>query len=391
MIAHGGQKILSARPKRIVLSGPSGFLGSRVLDSILAGHAYRKEENLPPGEVVLMSSSPGNLMRRLKRRYGRETMATIRASRVDYYTQHSASTWRDQLGSLGLRGDDCVFVNLAGVAGPKDGRLDALMDVNYHAVVAASEAAEELGFGHWVQSSTQATNAERAGQVPYARAKAMADFALSNMTRLPASIVLLGLLYSKDDGLIGQQGSDLNLADLSTFPLTPIMGSGSAPLQPLEVTDAAERLAYLALTEPSERPIQSFAHTKGNVSHTRTYTLRIYDAVGPEKMSMLEMLYAFSRTHSPGKTFRPVSIDYRNMERMLNVQSLGNMNRQFVSLLRSEQDANFPAIGESAVWEKLLGPDAKLITLDNAFDPAKGGQVPSRNFPLWQMVKWTYR
>ena len=168
MIAHGGQKILSSRPKRIVLSGPSGFLGSRVLDSILvcrykyavyyvelfcspqAGHAYRKEENLPPGEVVLMSSSPGNLMRRLKRRYGRETMATIRASRVDYYTQHSAATWRDQLGSLGLRGDDCVFVNLAGVAGPKDGRLDALMDVNYHAVVAASEAAEELGFGHWV-------------------------------------------------------------------------------------------------------------------------------------------------------------------------------------------------------------------------------------------------
>ena len=51
----------------------------------------------------------------------------------------------------------------------------------------------------------------------------MADFALSNMSRLPASIVLLGLLYSKDDGLIGQQGSDLNLADLSTFPLTPIM------------------------------------------------------------------------------------------------------------------------------------------------------------------------
>lgn len=37
------------------------------------------------------------------------------------------------------------------------------------------------------------------------------------------------------------------------------------------------------------------------------------------------MLYAFSRTHSPGKTFRPVSIDYRNMERMLNVQSLGTM------------------------------------------------------------------
>jgi len=51
----------------------------------------------------------------------------------------------------------------------------------------------------------------------------MADFSLANMQRLPASIVLLGLLYSKDDGLIGQQGSALNLADLVKFPLTPIM------------------------------------------------------------------------------------------------------------------------------------------------------------------------
>lgn len=107
-----------------------------------------------PGEVVLMSSSPGNLMRRLHHRYSEqgqpEKIQTIRASRVDYYTQHSPSTWRDQLGSLGLHGEDCVFVNLAGVAGPKDGRLDALMDVNYHAPVAAAQAAEELGFGHWV-------------------------------------------------------------------------------------------------------------------------------------------------------------------------------------------------------------------------------------------------
>lgn len=150
MITHAGGKIISSTPKRIVLSGPSGFLGSRVLDSILSGHAHRRQGGQAPGEVVLLSSSPGNLMRRLKTRYGMERMQTIRASRVDYYTQHSASMWRDQLGSLGLRGEDCVFVNLAGVAGPKDGRLDALMDVNYHAVAAASLAAEELRFGHWV-------------------------------------------------------------------------------------------------------------------------------------------------------------------------------------------------------------------------------------------------
>lgn len=119
-----------------------------------AGHFFREKNGQEAGEVILLSSSPGNLMRRLKCRYGEEgkhdKMRTIRASRVDYYTQHCASTWRDQLGSLGLGGENCVFINLAGVAGPKDGRLDALMDVNYHAPVAASSAAEQLGFGHWV-------------------------------------------------------------------------------------------------------------------------------------------------------------------------------------------------------------------------------------------------
>jgi hypothetical protein len=33
--------------------------------------------------------------------------------------------------SLGLQGNDCVFVNLAAVAGPVAGKQDALMDVNY--------------------------------------------------------------------------------------------------------------------------------------------------------------------------------------------------------------------------------------------------------------------
>jgi hypothetical protein len=88
-----------------------------------------------------------------------------RASRVDYYTQHDPTVWKDNFLSLGLEGEDCVFVNLAAVAGPVAGIKDAMMDVNYKAPVAAAQAASELKFGHWVQSSTQATRAERAGQV----------------------------------------------------------------------------------------------------------------------------------------------------------------------------------------------------------------------------------
>ncbi len=65
-------------------------------------------------------------------------------------------------------------------------------------------------------------------QVPYARAKAMTDFALTNIKDLPVSIACLGLLYQKSDGMVGQQRDNkasLNLIDLSLLPLTPIMVS----------------------------------------------------------------------------------------------------------------------------------------------------------------------
>ena len=59
--------LLNSKPKRIVLSGPSGFLGKHVLDSILEIHALRKSYQLNPGEVILLSASPGNLMHRLQK------------------------------------------------------------------------------------------------------------------------------------------------------------------------------------------------------------------------------------------------------------------------------------------------------------------------------------
>ena len=65
------------------------------------------------------------------------------------------------------------------LAGPRSDRPDAMMAVNYRAPIAAARACEALEFGHWVQSSTQAVKAERAGQVPYSRWKAMADYAVS--------------------------------------------------------------------------------------------------------------------------------------------------------------------------------------------------------------------
>jgi nucleoside-diphosphate-sugar epimerase len=251
LVEKVGDSLLDMKPKRIVLSGPSGFLGDRVLNSILSVQSHRRKYALDPGEIILLSSGPGRLMSQLTKRYNKSTLSNVRASRVDYYTQHDVGMWRDHLGSLGLKGSDSVFVNLAAVAGPQKDRPDAMLDVNYRAPVAAAKACEDLEFGHLVQSSTQATNAERAGQVciflphsvphqfkattqiimltqshsqvPYSRGKAMADFAMSNMQGLPVTIALLGLLYSKEDGLVGQSGGTLNLVDLCKLPITPIM------------------------------------------------------------------------------------------------------------------------------------------------------------------------
>ncbi|KAJ1421129.1 hypothetical protein B484DRAFT_332847, partial [Ochromonadaceae sp. CCMP2298] len=296
----------------------------------------------------------------------------------------------------GLVGPKAVFVNLAAVAGPVVGMHDAMMDINYKAPMAAAQACEQLGFGHWVQSSTQATNAERAGQVPYSRGKAMADFALSRMGQegMGVTIACLGLLYSKEDGLIGQVrggAATLNLIDLALLPLTPIMGDGSAPLQPQEVTDAAQRIAYLALTDPALRPVQQQQarqrEVQGNTPQGKT--LRFYDAVGPETMSILEMLQRFA-LYQGNDSFRPVFVDYRNMEMVLNVKSLGNLNRQFVSLLRSEQESKNPIIGSPQVWEKLLdaagGPDAALGGGTEEADSSS--HISRRRFPYLGTLRW---
>lgn len=94
-------KLLDVRPKKIMLSGPSGFLGNNVLRSILEVHQIRKDNGVEPGELILLSSSPGKLMQSLYKRFGSQRMATVRATRVDYYRQHDVDTWTDQLGSLG--------------------------------------------------------------------------------------------------------------------------------------------------------------------------------------------------------------------------------------------------------------------------------------------------
>ena len=114
-------------------------------------------------------------------------------------------------------------------------------------------------------------------------------------------------------------------------------------------------------------------------NNQRHYTLRMYDAVGPEIMTMLELNEKFAKINSTKLT--PVFVDYRNFERVLNVASLGNLNRQFVSLLRSEQATEKPIVGNQSEFEQLLGNDARLLRLDEVERNFR------RRFPYWSTLK----
>jgi hypothetical protein len=92
--------LLQCSPKRVVLSGPSGFLGTHVLDSLLEVHQLRKENGLEPGEITLLSSSPGNTMKRLQKKYGEDKMKTVRASRVEFFYKKQCATFGGHQGSV---------------------------------------------------------------------------------------------------------------------------------------------------------------------------------------------------------------------------------------------------------------------------------------------------
>jgi hypothetical protein len=102
------------------------------------------------------------------------------------------------------------------------------------------------------------------------------------------------------------------------------------------------------------------------------------------------MLRAFAVAQG-NNSFRPVFIDYRNMERVLNVQSLGNLNRQFVSLLRSEQDTADPIVGEPFFWESII--DSPLLRLNDALGTWNRELTgrKRRRFPYLSTMKWVWR
>ena len=97
------------------------------------------------------------------------------------------------------------------------------------------------------------------------------------------------------------------------------------------------------------------------------------------------------------------------MEEILNVRSLGNLNRQFVSLLRSEQDSlSPPLLGDGSVWGSLLASssgegegegeeiavEAQMLTLDQAFEESSHHNLrrgKRRGYPYLKNLLFVYQ
>jgi hypothetical protein len=125
------------------------------------------------------------------------------------------------------------------------------------------------------------------------------------------------------------QATDVRLPSALTQPPRLVQIGFS---QPLDVSDAAQRLAFLALSEPASRPLQAeydqptaassstlvassnAAAALSSASASSGPRMRTYDAVGPETMTLLDMLKFFARLN--GNTLRPVFVDYRNFEKV---------------------------------------------------------------------------
>lgn len=134
----------------------------------------------------------------------------------------------------------------------------------------------------------------------------------------------------------------------------------------------------------------------------------IYDCVGPNTLSFEDLLSTFARNKN--YKFRPVHIGYRGMEKVLNVKGIGashsllthsrsylltysltryigNLNRQFVSLLRSEQETARPIVGDPSTFENILGPEEcyRLTRFEDAFPAHSAAQPATKEVALTRM------
>ena len=134
------------------------------------------------------------------------------------------------------------------------------------------------------------------------------------------------------------------MTDLTLLPLTPIMGNGTAPLQPLEVADAANRIAFLCLTEFSSRATQRYDLRRmpggGWVSNSSNKTTTV--RVGNINNADVAANQVFTKLSEAG-----IAVDLKNYNPISSAAGAGgaDVTAAAVDALGAQMQATINALG----------------------------------------------
>lgn len=202
---------------KVLVTGATGFLGSRIVRRLLAaGHSLRCAVRDPEAAAARLP--------------GPEYVG------ADFTKAVEASDW------LPLVRDMDVVINAVGIIREQGGQSFDLL--HRRAPRALFAACAESGVRHVIQISALGADAEAVSE--YHRSKRDADDFLLGLP-LHCTIVQPSLVH-------GIGGASARLFDtLASFPMIPLPGEGGQQIQPVDVDDLVEAIARL-VADPAAAP-----------------------------------------------------------------------------------------------------------------------------------------
>ena len=333
-------KPLATKKKVVVISGATGEVGK----------AITKESTKRNHTVIACSRNPGN----------KQSTELVTHQRTTEDQTTSPQSWLHILEPVADKADEVLFVNTIGGAVPPKGKT--LSDINRAPVIAAAKASEYLAKCNphkkvaFVHISTLAASVKR-NTHPYSSIKEEVDQELMALCRYVSICVLRpGIIFNsiKPDGRI-DMGHDYSPDQLAMLPFQPVFGSGLQMTQPVHAEDLAT----------------------ATVNASNLQSTGIINAVGPDKLSMVDMIRIFRDLK--GKPTRPITIPYTLAHLLANYAPKGRFAPYSVSMFE-QIDHGTSAIFSPTEFVQLLGKPPQ--SMHTAYMAKEGQKVMLSRPPL---------